>query len=311
MPGNTLSRCHHADDRSGLEREILRAAESNLIAEYTFRLRWPDATYRWMSVRAVAGEREADGEIVCYAAFHNVDELISTQRELRESKGSLTAAIEHSGLQFWQYYPHNHTAVLFAGISVHLELPSIMQNFPRSMAGIGGDGVVFAGFTGNLVEFIQVDDAVLRLFDVLVRRIVEIAYRHLHIGAHEARLGEAGGVRDGKGDIQQSGEVLEQGCFAAARGTQHGAALPGHPGCAGAPAGYGNPGTGGDGPAEGRRGRGTESADRCRYRYGIRGHLSVPAPLPAPAPGCDRGYFPGCVGGGPGKRGRFGAGRAG
>ena len=123
----------HADDRSGMEREILRAAESNLIAEYTFRLRWPDATYRWMSIRAVAGEREADGEIVCYAAFHNVDELISTQRELRESESSLTAAIEHSGLQFWQYYPHNHTAVLFAGISVHLELPRLMQNFPRSM----------------------------------------------------------------------------------------------------------------------------------------------------------------------------------
>ena len=123
----------HAEDRAGLEAEILRAAEDNLIAEYTFRLRWPDESYRWLSIRAVAGEKESDGTVVCYAAFHNVDELVRTQRELRESKSSLTAAIEHSGLQFWQYYPGQHIAMLFPGISGHLPLPRVLQDFPRSL----------------------------------------------------------------------------------------------------------------------------------------------------------------------------------
>ena len=133
MAGDASMIYVHADDRHGLVEEILQAAADNLIAEYTFRLRWPDGAYRWMSIRAVAGEHLSDGSVRFYAAFHNVDELVRTQRELRESENSLTAAIEHSGLQFWQYYPHNHTVTLFSGVLSDLKLPSMLNDFPRTM----------------------------------------------------------------------------------------------------------------------------------------------------------------------------------
>ena len=59
------------------------------------------------------------------------------------------------------------------------------------VAGIGGDGVVRAGFSGDFVEFVEVDDAVLGFFNVLVCRIVEVSYGDFYIRADEAGFGEA------------------------------------------------------------------------------------------------------------------------
>ena len=71
------------------------------------------------------------------------------------------------------------------------------------VARIGGNGVVRAGLACNLVELVEVDDAVLCLFCVLVCRIVEVAYGDLDIRADKACLCETGGIRHGKRYIQQ------------------------------------------------------------------------------------------------------------
>ena len=71
------------------------------------------------------------------------------------------------------------------------------------MAGVSGDGIVRTGFARDFIELVEVDDAVLRLLHVLVRRIVEVADGDLYIRADEARLGEAGGVCHGKRHIEE------------------------------------------------------------------------------------------------------------
>ena len=89
------------------------------------------------------------------------------------------------------------------------------------VTGVSGDGIVRAGFACDLVEFVEVDDAVLCLFDVFVRRIVEVADGDLDIRADEARLGETGGIRYGKRHVEELREMGEESGLATARGAEH------------------------------------------------------------------------------------------
>lgn len=99
----------------------------------------------------------------------------------------------------------------------HLEERLLHALVPR----VRRDGVVRAGLPGDLVELIEVDDAVLRLLDVLVRRVVKVAHGDLDVRADEARLREARGVRDGERDVEELREMREQRRLAAARRTEH------------------------------------------------------------------------------------------
>ena len=84
------------------------------------------------------------------------------------------------------------------------------------VARICRNGVVLPGFAGDLVEFIQIDDAVLAAAHILVGGVVKVADCHLYIGAYKACLGEAGGIRNGKGNIQPFGQMGQEGGLAAA-----------------------------------------------------------------------------------------------
>ena len=89
------------------------------------------------------------------------------------------------------------------------------------VARVGRDGVVGTGLAGDLVELIEVDDAVLGLLDVLVGRVVEIADGDFDIGADEAGLREARGIRDGERHVEELREVGEQRGLAAAGWAEH------------------------------------------------------------------------------------------
>ena len=89
------------------------------------------------------------------------------------------------------------------------------------VARVGCDGVVGAGFTGNLIELVEVDDTVFGLLDVLVGGIVEVAHGDFYIGTDKAGLGEARSVRYGKRDVEELGQMREQCRLAAAGGAEH------------------------------------------------------------------------------------------
>ena len=57
--------------------------------------------------------------------------------------------------------------------------------------------------------------------DILVRRVVQVADSHLHIRPHKAGLCERRSIGDGKGNVQQVGEMGQQRRLAAAGGPQH------------------------------------------------------------------------------------------
>ena len=89
------------------------------------------------------------------------------------------------------------------------------------MAGIRRDRVVRTRLARDLVELVKIDDAVLRLLDIFVRRVVEIAHGDLDIRADEAGLREARGVRHRERDVEELREMREQRRLAAARRAEH------------------------------------------------------------------------------------------
>ena len=93
----------------------------------------------------------------------------------------------------------------------HLE-----QGLLDALAGnVAGDADVLAGF-GDLVDFVDVDDAALGRLDVEVGGVQQLEEQVLDILADVAGLGQRGGVADGEGHIEDAGEGAGQEGLAAA-----------------------------------------------------------------------------------------------
>jgi septum formation inhibitor-activating ATPase MinD len=74
---------------------------------------------------------------------------------------------------------------------------------------VARDGRVVA-LTRDLVDLIDVDDAGLRLLDVVVALLQQLLNDVLDIFADVARLGQRGRIRDGERHIQQTRQGLGQ-----------------------------------------------------------------------------------------------------
>src|SRR5690554_2690538 len=100
-------------------------------------------------------------------------------------------------------------------------LQDLQQCLLHAFSGnIAGDGWVLR-LAGDLVDLIYVDDALLSPFHIVVCRLDQPKQDVLHIFAHIAGLGEAGGISNGKGNIEDLGQGLGQERLAAACGPQH------------------------------------------------------------------------------------------
>ena len=84
---------------------------------------------------------------------------------------------------------------------------------PRDVA---GDGRVLA-LAGDLVDLVDIDDAVLSQLHVKIRRLQQAQQDILHVVADIAGLGEGRRVGDGERHLQDAGERLGKEGLAASR----------------------------------------------------------------------------------------------
>ena len=99
------------------------------------------------------------------------------------------------------------------------------QNFQKGLlyalaAHVAGDGGVFA-LAGDLIDFVDIDDAPLGQLNVVVRILDQPQQDVLHILAHVARFRQAGGISDGEGHLQELGQRLGQKRLAGTGGAHH------------------------------------------------------------------------------------------
>ena len=84
---------------------------------------------------------------------------------------------------------------------------------------VARDGHVLA-LARDLVDLVDVHDAALRLFNVVIGVLDEFQEDIFHVLADIARLGERGGVRRGEGHVQDLGKRPREQGLAAARGAE-------------------------------------------------------------------------------------------
>ena len=99
-----------------------------------------------------------------------------------------------------------------------------LQNFQQGLLhsfarNVPSDGRIFA-FTGNLINFVDIDNAALRFLYVKIGRLNQAQQNILNVLADVASLGQSGGIGNGKRNSQHLGEGLCQQCLAGASGTQ-------------------------------------------------------------------------------------------
>src|SRR4051812_31132150 len=103
--------------------------------------------------------------------------------------------------------------VLAAAFGRHVRdgaLDDLEQRLLHAFAGdVARDRRVLA-LARDLVDLVDVDDPLLRALDVVVRRLQEVDDDVLDVLADVSRLGEAGRVRDGEGDVEDARQRLRQ-----------------------------------------------------------------------------------------------------
>src|SRR3546814_641195 len=100
------------------------------------------------------------------------------------------------------------------GRAFHQLEQSLLHAFARHVA---GDRGIF-GLAADFIDFVDIDDAALRLFDVVVRRLQQLEDDIFDILADITRLGQRRRVGHGEGHVEEARERLrEQGLAAAGR----------------------------------------------------------------------------------------------
>ncbi len=134
-------------------------------------------------------------------------------------KGAATDKEDIAGVQ-----GHKLLLGMFApGVGWHIDgraFDDFQQRLLHTFAAhVPRDAGVVAAFAGNFVDLVDVDNPVGSPLCVPIRGLQQTDQNALHIFAHIASLGQAGGVGDGEGHIQHLGQHLGQECLAAASGT--------------------------------------------------------------------------------------------
>jgi hypothetical protein len=86
-----------------------------------------------------------------------------------------------------------------------LEKP-LLNPFPRDISGCRW----ILALSRNLIDLIDVNDALLGPFHIVIGSGQEVLHNRLHILAHVARFGQGGGVSHGKRDLQEPRQRLRQ-----------------------------------------------------------------------------------------------------
>src|SRR6202167_3409147 len=93
-------------------------------------------------------------------------------------------------------------------------LENLEQRLLHSFAGyVAGDGGVLV-FAADLVDLVDVDDALLSAVDVSVGGLEQLEDDVLDILADVAGLSERGGVNNGEGDVEHLGQGVGEKSFA-------------------------------------------------------------------------------------------------
>ena len=100
----------------------------------------------------------------------------------------------------------------------HGSLQDLEQRLLDTFAGhVASDGGIL-GLAGDLVDFVDVDNAALRPLHVIIRHLQQPEDDILHVLADVAGLRQRGGVGDGEGNLQDLGQGLGEERLAGAGG---------------------------------------------------------------------------------------------
>ena len=100
------------------------------------------------------------------------------------------------------------------GGAFHQLQQGLLHAFARNIACDRG----ILGLARDLVDLVDIDDAALRLFDIIVAGLQQFEDDVLHILAYIARLGQRGGVRHGEGHVERLRQRLGEQRLTAAGG---------------------------------------------------------------------------------------------
>lgn len=116
----------HPDDVANCIASISECAANRKPASFTCRILCKDGSYKRVLFQASVAPR---GELLrYYGVYTDISAEIELQEKYKEVNDSLSAAMDHSGMFYWDYYPEQELAVLGDRLKARLGLPGVMPD---------------------------------------------------------------------------------------------------------------------------------------------------------------------------------------
>ena len=151
--GDKVSEAISEEDFPGLLKEAHDSIREKRLFEYSFRIRDGKGGYRWTAIRA-NHEAVDDRTERFYAAYYDINELISTQEKLKENELLFSETLKHSGMTHFIYYPEQKSYEAVALPEQFEKLPKKMDHFPDSF-----------------IRFVEMPDADAEKYREMIRQI--------------------------------------------------------------------------------------------------------------------------------------------
>lgn len=120
-----------------LDRESVRDAFRALFSEvhastFTCRMKsFQTGRYLWVCASGIS-ELQEDGSQIGYVSYCDISDRKEAEEELRQGRQRLEAAVEHSGLQYWEYDMIRHRAVLSQKSCGDYLMDRVLEDFPEA-----------------------------------------------------------------------------------------------------------------------------------------------------------------------------------
>lgn len=122
----------HPDDRENVKKALEELFTGSHKTEVYYRSKnQMTGGYIWLYAKGAA-EKNENGELMAYVSYTDITPRRNAEEELEKSRRRLTAAVEHSGLEYWEYDLLHDRAYMFDKSRSQYKLSEVLEDFPET-----------------------------------------------------------------------------------------------------------------------------------------------------------------------------------
>ncbi len=124
-----LKQLVHPEDKAEMDKVVQKLLKEDTTSQIICRAKGKDNQYIDIMVNC-SSTREETGEVTVYFSVTDISVQKKLQKDLFESEKSLSTAVAHAHINYWEYFKDENKVVMNNDTAKYFDLPTVFNNYP-------------------------------------------------------------------------------------------------------------------------------------------------------------------------------------